>query len=151
MNKSKAFTKWLARVKDTKTAWTESEVIYFRKAIGICGLKDQEERLILKMEFEERASNKGYSILPEHNEKGRNYLLSKSLKKNGQVRKGSKLGARELDIMLNLKHHKLTALYPQCNGFGQALGYLPVYTAYDRKGNHFQYIGATYEMMQIVG
>lgn len=52
---SKAFKKWVARIEDTTTPWSEQDIIYFRKAVGSSGIKDIAERELLRRMFAERA------------------------------------------------------------------------------------------------
>lgn len=145
---TKAFKKWVARIEDTTTPWSEQEVIYFRKAIGSAGLKDAAERGLLRRMFNEKAlAEPGYRITAAHDIKGQQYMLSKSLKLNGTVRRGNKLGQFELAVMKNLSHHLFVGLYrPQEN-----LNYfLPIYRAISITGAYFDYVGATYEMVKVI-
>lgn len=151
-NISIAYGKWMTRLRDTNNVWTENDIIYFRKAIGYCGIKDPELRKQLRKQFDVFAEkNEGYLITNEQSEKGRTYLLDRSLRKNGELRKGCKLGSREIDILRDLDYHRFVGLWEQHNGFGDVMGYLPVYRAVAQNGNSFEYVGATYEMMEVVG
>lgn len=140
-----AYKKWLARIEDKKTAWTEQEIIFFRRAIGQCGLKDPAERALLRSLFADAVENEGYKITREQDMKGLRYLLDKSLKKNGEHRKGSKFGTFELAVLLHFSHHTLSGLYRDT----YCEHYLPIYRAYDTEGNWFEYVGTTYEQIQI--
>lgn len=149
MKTSKAFKKYEELLKNKKHVFTQSEIIYFRKAIGVAGLKNIHERQELINLFMD--NQKGYRITREHDELGRNYLISKSLKKNGQFRKGSKLGERELNILYNFSHHMFMGLQSQNSNRGfYDNWYLPIYRAYDKKGNYFDYIGTVYEQVRVL-
>lgn len=149
MSTNKAFDKWMARIQDTKTPWTEQEIIYFRKAIGLAGIKSEHLRNCLRTAF--NSMNPYYSITREQSEKGRKYLLDKSLKKNGQKRKGCKLGEWELDILRNpdMVHYFVGLHQPQAS----LEYYLPVYRAIVTGETcwYFEYIGASYELMEVIG
>lgn len=152
---NKSYVKWLARVKDVKTPWTEEEIIYFRKAVGRSGIKDQELKLDLLYEFNMRADAKGYRITFGHDVKGQHYMLSKSLRKDGTLRKGSKLGYREITILKTLKHHKLVGvrnMVPTNFTYSNMENayFLPIYRAVSRSGESFDYIGTTYEQVEVI-
>lgn len=138
---SKSYNRWLTRVKDFQTPWTEKEIIYFRKAVGQAGIKNSTERMDLLM----RVSGRKYRITTDHSEKGRNYLLNKTLKRNGGLRKGAKLGRRELQILRNLSHHNFVGLYEYCPGY-----YFPIYEAVSLNGKTFSYIGCTYSQLEVL-
>lgn len=148
MQNSKSFKKWLARIEDTKTPWTEHEIIYFRKAIGSSGLKDREEAAMLVSRFERMVHNiGGYRITYEQDEKGRLYLLHNSLKQNGQLRKNNKLGQFEIDVLRNLDFHFFCGLY-QMQAYYEH--YLPVYRAVAKDGSYFEYIGVAYFYVEVL-
>lgn len=146
---SKAYVKWLARIQDTDTPWSEQDIVYFRKAIGSSGLSSVSERADLKARFEALAVGGSYKIGHGHSNKGATYLLNKSLRKDGARRKGCKLGERELAVLRDISHHLFVGLYNQ----GQHIyeSYLPVYRAVAADGSTFEYVGATYDLVQIVG
>lgn len=144
---TKSYKKWLARVRDTKTPWTENEIIYFRKAIA---RGDMDYRVALRLEFGDYSGDTGYKITKEQSEKGRNYLLTNSLKKDGTKRKGCKLGERELDILRNLKEHRLVGLFENSGLHNPYTYTLPIYRAIARNGEYFEYIGTKYDQLEIV-
>lgn len=143
MKISKAARKWMTRLADTVSPWTENDIIYYRKAISQCGLKSAEEKLALHEAF----ADKGYRITAEQDAKGRNYLLSNSLKKDGTPRKGNVLGDAEIRIMQNLKHHLFVGVYHK-GGFYNY--YLPVYRAIAKDGSYFEYIGTMYKHVEVL-
>lgn len=152
MSTCKAYDKWLLvlQEKSKGKAWTEGEIIYFRKAIGIAGIQDGQLRINLRNAFYHYMPDVGYKITTEQSEKGRNYLLAKSLKKNGQFRKGNKLGSRELSILKTLKEHRLIELYDaSTNMYGHY--YYPVYRAISKSKETFEYTGIWYEALTVVG
>ena len=145
-NSSKAFKKWVARIDSLNNTWTQSELIYLRKAIGHCGLNDPAERALLFSLFNRKCAEATLRILPEHDLLGQNYLLSKSLMKNGKPRKRNILSEEQLNVMKVLDHHTIDGL-KRCAGNN----IFPVYTAYGKNGNWFSYTGCMYEHMEIVG
>jgi hypothetical protein len=145
---SKSFKKWLARIEDTKTPWTEKDIIYFRKAVGRSGLKDRTESALLISKFEHMLDNiGGYRITREQDEKGRVYLLDNSVKKNGQLRKHNKLGQFEINVLRNLDFHFFCGLH-QTQAYYEH--YLPVYRAVAKDGSYFEYIGAMYFHVEVL-
>jgi len=148
MQRSKSFKKWLARIEDTKTPWTEHDIIYFRKAIGHSGLKDRSEAELLYSRFDKMVDKiGGYRITSEQDEKGRVYLLDSSLKKNRQPRKMNKLGGFEIGVLKNLDFHFFCGLY---NNNPYYEHYFPVYRAVAKDGTYFEYIGATYFQVEVL-
>lgn len=141
---SKAYDKWLNRVNDYKTPWTEQEIIYFRKAIGLAGIKDSNLRADLYHSFVDQAGI--YNITQEQSEKGRQYLLDKSLKRNGQMRKGSKLTERELAVLRDP-----TMIHYFVGLWGIGGHYLPIYRAQTESEAAFEYTGTTYDRMMVFG
>ena len=149
MKTNKTYIKWktILENKAQGQPWTEHEIIYFRKAIGMAGIKDAELRHKLKNMFFELMPIGGYNITNEQSQKGTNYLLKNSYKLNGQLRKNNIFGDRELNILKNCFEHKLIDLYQ----YNQAEYYSPVYSAIDTDGNSFDYLGVSYSMIRIVG
>ena len=123
----RTFKKWLKRVQDDKTPWTENEIIYFRKFIR----GGEHGRYLLSLFKQE------YSITQEQTIKGIEYLRNTVFKKNGKFRntKNMPFGEREIDIIKDFKEFKFVALYP----IGYAAYYLPVYRVIDNQGNSFEY------------
>lgn len=144
------YKKWMERIQDTERPWTESEIIYFRKAIGAAGIKDAEVRKELHNLFWDTLHGNDYSIYritDEHSTKGQRYLLERSLRRDGGYRKNSKLGYREIGILRALSHHLFVGLYRPQGGLDY---YLPVYRAVALDGQWFEYVGATYEQVIIL-
>ncbi len=151
MSNTKSFERWLNRVNDTETPWAESEIIYFRKAIGMAGLKDQAQRNLLVSSFRLMVEKdvQSYHITEAQSLKGRDYLLSQSLKANGTRRKGCRLDQSQLDILQALETHYFVGLWNMGQFSGSAY-YLPIYRALDVNGNWFDYIGATYSQVRVL-
>lgn len=145
LNSSKSFKKWADRIAKGSHTWLQSELIYLRKAVGHCGLNDPAERALLFSLFNCKCQENILRILPEHDALGQNYLLSRSLMKNGKPRKRNKLDPDQIRIMQCLDYHTIDGL-KRCDG-NQIL---PVYVAHDKMGNWFSYTGTMYEMMEIV-
>lgn len=147
INKNKTYLKWFALCSDV--VWTESDIIYFRKAIGMSGLKDDRLRSALYRTFIDRMPEGGYRLTREQQSKGTQYLLSKSLKQNGERRKGCILGTHEIGILLDPSvQHTLTHLAPQYNGLDEVLAYMAVYRA-SARGRWFEYLGTSYEQSEV--
>jgi hypothetical protein len=149
MQTSKAYKKWEARINDLTTPWTESDVIYFRKATGHSGLKDRGERVALQALFRDtigHAGFDGYRITRQHDVKGQAYVISNSQRVDGQLRKGSKFSARELQVFKQLEHHLLVGMwFPQ---YGNDC-WFPIYRAVSPVG-YVEYVGVTYEQMTVI-
>ena len=142
---SKSFKKWASRIASDNLVWTQSELIYLRKAIGYCGLKDVGERHLLFSLFNQRCKDVQLRILPEHDLLGQNYMLSNSLKRNGSPRKHCILDEGQIKIMQCLSFHAIGGLM-RCGGNT----ILPVYVAFDNIGNWFSYTGTMYALIEIV-
>lgn len=140
--------KWMRRVLDIETPWTEHEIIYFRRAVGVSGIRDEDAKAVLRSMFTETATAGRYRITTSQDEKGRAYLLSKSLLRNGTPRKGCRLGARELDILSNFSHHTLIGLYRPQAGYEH---FLPIYKMHSLDGRSFEYVGTVYEQLLVTG
>ena len=76
-------------------------------------------------------------LTAEQAEKGREWLLRKNLKNNGEFRKNSSLGYRELHILNNAKEAYLSYFYPNGNRFFTY--YTPVWSI-DTNEEHFEYM-----------
>lgn len=151
--KNKTFAKWLARVLDTTTPWSENDIIYFRKAVGHCGIKDVELRRILVDKFNETVSKiGGYDITPDQSNKGLDYIKSVAMRRDGtpSQSKDNCFGAREISIMNDFSKFTFAGLYEQVNGIGEVMGYLPIYETFGTDGNSFEYVGAAKGIMQVV-
>ena len=124
----RTFKKWLKRVQDDKTPWTENEIIYFRKFI-----RTSEQRKYLLSLFKEE-----YSITKEQTIKGIEYLRNTVFKKNGKFRntKNMPFGEREIDVIKDFKEFKFVGLSSVSQ---YTLYYIPVYRVIDNQGNSFEY------------
>jgi hypothetical protein len=150
MKTSKAFKRWKARIEDTKTPWTEKEIVYFRAAIGKSGLARDEERHTLKDLFKEMIDNTGgVRITQVQDIKGQQYLLNNSLKLNGEPRKNNILGSMELNILKTLDYHLFVGVYNPV-GFQGFDSYLPIYRAISTSGAFFEYTGTVYDQITII-
>lgn len=150
MNKpSKAYVKWESRINDLSTPWSEQEIIYFRKATGHSGLKDKGERIALQALFRDSIGYdgfEGYRITRAQDVKGQAYVISKSQRVDGTLRKGTKFSFRELRVFKELEHHLLVGMYFPQHGLDC---WFPIYRAVALCG-WVEYVGATYEQMTIV-
>lgn len=147
MGTNKTYIKYnkLLEEKATGIPWTESEIIYFRKYINTRNLDSD---LIPK--FYRCMPENGYQLTAAQDQKGTNYLLNNSIKKNGQLRKGSKLDSHEINILLNSPTNTfigLQDLNTMKYGFTQ---YVAVYRMTDKDGRWFEYTGVTYSMLEVI-
>lgn len=145
---SKSYRKWEARINDHASPWTESEIVYFRKATGPFGLKDRGERVALQALFRDTLTDiDGYRITRQQDVKGQAYVLTKSLKKNFERRKGCKFTDLELKVFKELEHHLLVGMYFPQHGLEW---WLPVFRAIGGDGAWVEYVGAPYELMVVL-
>ncbi len=142
MGRNYAFEKWVCML-DERSEWSEGEIIAFRKALGHCGFKDPAQKQELLKRFRTRAELGCYRITRQQAVKGQTYLLKNSLKLNGEMRSGCKLGWKEIKILKELDHHLLVGMEPQYNAFGKLTHYLPIYRAISFP-HSFEYIGDRY-------
>ena len=144
---SKTFKKWLDRVKDHETPWTENDIIFYRKYVGCNGSANKEQKQILKQLFE---SGIEYSITQDQTEKGLNYIKNKALKKNGKLRntKNQPFGNREVTIIKNFKEFKFVGLYSASrhNDFTK-----PIYKVIAKNGMYFEYIAGSFGDIEVIG
>ena len=144
MKLTKANKQWMQKLQDANHIWTENEIKYFIKAIGHCG---SEYKNFLKEEY--FLSNVSIrKITKEQMTKGINYLLAKSFKQNGQLRKTNKLGMKELSILKDCIRVEWIAL-KEYKDF--VYNYLPIYRYTDFKGNYFDATGTVYSLLEVVG
>ena len=124
---------------------SNSELVATIKAQG-CATEKQinllKNRMNKSRENEKEISNLIADILPirlteEQTEKGREWLIRKNLKKNGEFRKNSSLGYRELHILNNAKEAYLSYFYPNGNRFFTY--YTPVWSI-DTNEENFEYM-----------
>ncbi len=137
--KNKTFLKWANRIKDTKTPWTENEIIYFRKAVGSSGLKELELRSKLLDMFNTILSEKSYKITEQQSIKGINYIKGVCFKKNGQLRdsKQNCFSDYEATIILNFRKFEFVGLhYASQNAYAF---YTPIYRVISKQGRSFEY------------
>lgn len=148
MNKNKTFNKWKdlidTKLKYSNAPWGEKEVVYFRRALGLAGMKDRDKALELRFYFDEVMPFDGYNITVEHQQKGINYLRDNTFKKNGQLRKNNIFGQSEIDIINNYKEFKFVGLI-DVRGY-----YLPIYRCIAENGDYFDYTGTMYSMIEIL-
>jgi len=132
--------KWMARALDTITPWAERDIISFRRAC-----RDSTELISAFQDAVDSAG--GVPITPEQNEKGRTYLLSRSLRKDGTERVGCRLTDFDLGILRAFSHHMFVDLY----NIGRVRPhYLPVYRAISTSGEWFEYVGFMYEHVTVL-
>lgn len=144
----KTYSKWVARVNDAERPWTESEIIYCRKATGHCGLKSHDERIALTALLRDTLADiGGYKITAEQDAKGCEYLLSQSVRKNGEKRKGCKLAEFDIAVLTRFSHHLFVGMYYPQHGFNH---WFPIYRAVAVDGSWFEYVGCTYSQLSVL-
>ena len=124
---------------------SNSELVETIKKQG-CATEQQilllKNRMNKSKENEKEISNLIADILPikltnVQMEKGVLWLYSKNIKKNGEFRKNSSLGYRELHILNNAKEAYLSYFYPNGNRFFTY--YTPVWSI-DTNDEKFEYM-----------
>lgn len=133
---SKTFTRWLKRVQDVATPWTENEIIYFRKAIGSSSTITDEQRQQLRAIFDGHE----YDITPDQTTKGIEYLINSVWTKAMKPRRTAKakvFGERERDIIANFYEFKFVGL--QNVSQNSYRFYVPVYRVVAQDGSSFEY------------
>lgn len=152
-SKNRTLNKWMNLVDDKskRIPFSENDIIYFRKAVGSCGLKDSDDRERLMDHFETLMPVEGYEITQEQKQKGINYLRENTYKKNGQLRKNNIFGDAERHVIDNYEDFNFIGLYPASNGLGLNSGYyLPVYRCWAKDGSYFDYTGTAYSMIRVL-
>lgn len=133
----RTYMKWLARVRDADTPWSENEIIYFRKWVR----RNMNKASELAASFARIAGGNGYRITDTQSERGRLYLLGKSLRRNGGKRAGCRLGDFELRVLRNLLEHRLVGIDDRG----------AVYRAIATTGEWFDYLGVAYAGVVVFG
>jgi len=136
---SKSFDKWLKRIQDDKTAWTENEIRYFRKQIGSSSTLTSEQKRELINGF-----RGPYQITEEQSKTGIEYLRRKAFKTNGKPRntKDYPFSDHELAIIKDFERFEFWSIYDASNSWGGCTWYLPVYRVYSKSGEFFDYVGS---------
>lgn len=143
--KEKTFKKW-KQVLENRDFITERDLISIRNVINRAFATGNDEavqyanKLLLIFEI------KTFRLEQEHSEKGTNYILSKSLKKNGEYRKNNKItSAHEYILHGDGIKHVLIGLYNI--GEGRATHFVPLYRVISDNG-YFKYTGVAYPLMK---
>jgi len=144
LTKNKTVSKWLKRVRDRETPWTENEIIHFRKFIGRSGYGDEFTRMELCRMF-----SGPYDITAEQSAKGIDWLKRFAFKADGQPRqtKNMPFAERELNIIRNFHEFKFTGVYNTNQNYDF---YIPVYQVIDKDGNSFEYT-TNMGLIEVVG
>jgi hypothetical protein len=144
------FEKWMVRVLDKKTPWTESQIRSFRKYIGSCGVEftSLKEILIDTLDF-------NYDITKEQTKKGLNYLFKIAFKKDGSLRetKVYPFGVREVEVLRNFSHFKFVGIERQNwnSYFDEYQASSPVYRVVSKNGTSFEYVAGSFGSIEVVG
>lgn len=152
---SKALNKWKEvinkKIKYSNAPFQENEIIYLRKAVGPCGIKDPELRHELRQHFRDLMPEDGYNITEEQKQRGIKYLRENTYKLNGSLRKNNIFTEFERHVIDNYVDFKLVGLYPCPNYFGGDTGYtLPIYRCIAKDGSSFDYLGTCYKMIKVI-
>lgn len=155
MSKNKSYNKWtnliINKLKWENAPFTESEVIYLRKAIGPSGLKDRDLAYDLSQHFTDLMPRDGYNITLEHQQKGIDYLRDNTFKKSGKLRKNNIFNEYCINILNNYKEFKFVGLHEQVNFYGYSSGHvLPIYRCIAEDGTYFDYTGTMYSMIEVL-
>lgn len=147
--KNNSYKKWYklieTKLKYANAPFSEHEVIYFRKSVGASGIKDQGLRADLKRHFYASMPEDGYNITLEHQQKGIDYLMANTFKKNGTLRKNNMFGSFELEVLKNYSHFKFVGLHRA----GMSDYVLPLYECIAHNGDSFTYIGTVYSCIEV--
>lgn len=142
---SKTFKKWLTRVQDIKTPWSENDIIYFRKYIGSSGGATTTQRDMLLDAF-----TGDYSITADQTTKGINYLMKVAYRLNGEVRqtKDMPFGERELAIIKDFKEFRFIGVHNASQNAYRF--YLPIYEVVSNSNGSFEYT-CNMGLIQVIG
>ncbi len=141
---NKTYIKWMRRVEDKQTPWTEDQIIYFRKAVSRCSKMDPTLKDELLRRFQVNVRNYGgYKITPEQTEKGIGYLRLKCFGKRGTTMffKRNFIGPQGDMICQDFSHFELSGLDSVYNGMGEVLCWNPIYKVVAKDGSSFEYTG----------
>jgi hypothetical protein len=138
----KTFNKYLKRVQDDSTPWTEMEIRYFRKYLR----ENPSKYSILMNLFKDE-----YSITSEQTKKGIEYITKVCFKKNGELRKTKYMpfGTREARIIRDFKEFKFVGLYNTGSHYNNF--YLPVYRVVSKNREYFEYTAGIWGNMEVIG
>lgn len=128
---NKTFDKYIALIK--KKAFTENELISFRRAINDSSIMAQYKIHYLIREFEYNHIN----LTLDQQYKGINWLRNKTFKLNGQTRKNSPLSYFEQQVIKDFKEFKCVGLYNQSDN--QRPFRVCIYRCISIKGLYFDY------------
>lgn len=145
---SKTYTKWLNRVNDVLTPWTENEIIYFRKYLGESSSITDDQRHILLDLFN---TNSEYNITPEQTNKGIAWLTNTIWTSKGKARStelARVFGYREKSIVNNFYEFKFVGL--QNVSQNSYRFYMPVYRVVAKDGSSFEYVAGSMGTVNIV-
>lgn len=147
--KNKSYKKWMTLITKTQdwfnAPFSENEIVYLRKAVGQCGLKDPVLRADLKRHFYASMPDTGYNITLEHSDKGIKYLRENTYKKNGNTRKNNIFNEFERSVIDDFSHFKFVGLYRQ----GMSDYVLPLYECVSNSGDSFTYTGNVYSAIVV--
>ena len=149
---NKTLTKWKniidQKEKYCNAPFTQHEIIYIRKAINNCGLKNSDDREALMNHWMRKMPSEGYNITVDHQQKGINYLINNTFKKNGTLRKNNILGEFEQKVISDFKEFRFVGLFDGGNVHNRF--YLPVYRCISNDGSYFDYVGTVYNMIRVL-
>lgn len=141
MQTNKTYDKWLKRVKDRRTPWTENDIIYFRRAVGSSSHMPTQLKQELVRRFQETAP---YRITAAQTAKGLDFLRRKAFRIDGKPRQTADFpfSNYELTIIKTASHFQFVGLANSAYLYGGGYTwYLPIYRLYSKSGDYFDYIG----------
>jgi len=142
----KTYNKWLARILDKRTPWTEQDIIFFRKAVKEVSLEADR----LRIKFEQKCPIKGYHITAEQTEKGLNYIRKLAFSSNGKLRhtKDNPFNDREAAIIADFYEFRFVGLAQMPPYYGSFYFTAPIYRVVGNNGKSFEYLGVHKSMIE---
>lgn len=137
-SKVNTFCRWYERASSTEV-WTQSDIIYFKKAISRRGIDCSKARQILKDRFRDTliSLEEGFEITSEQTEKGYDWLTNLAFRKDGTQRrtKDYPFMQYELVVLSEFKKFYFEGYAELCWG----LSYAPLYQVVGENGSFSYY------------
>jgi len=139
--------KWLGKLNARPCVLTEQDIIYLRSHYRKLEKERDSGAAEFRATFYDTLASTAIKLTKEHSEKGRQYLLDKSLKKNGDRRKNCKLTEKQLNVLRcpDLYHY----LVDISDDFSTS-GKIPIYRAVAADGSYFDYTGVPYFRLEVL-
>lgn len=132
-------TKHLANLRWTKEAGNRTNDVMIDRAIELGMLVDYNDSHLSGEKFTFTVPRK---ITAEQTKFGKAWLKQYFFKLDGSPRSGKRtenIGAETLRIAKNVSRFEFIGVLGVANSYWEIMQFLPIYRAYDRKGNYFDY------------